>query len=170
MFSSLQSILTAQDRPWSALHVLDAYAGSGALGLEALSRGAASVLLVDKRAAAAEVIRRNIERVGIPGARVAVSTIRALARRPADGPRFDLVLADPPYDIPATQVADELRDLVRAGWLAPDAQVVVERPRSDPRSPIPWTDVERREYGDTVLWYGRVGSEDAVQREELGDA
>ena len=145
--------------------VLDLFAGSGALGLEALSRGAASVLLVEKRAPAAQVIRRNVERVGLPGARVVVSSLASLARRAADGPPAGLVLLDPPYDVASTTIADELTALVASGWVASDAIVVVERPASAPQSPMPWPG-ERREYGDTALWYGRA----AVDREERDDA
>jgi 16S rRNA (guanine966-N2)-methyltransferase len=165
MFSTLQSMLAGEDRTWSELHVIDAYAGSGALGLEALSRGAASVLLVEKRAAAAQVIRRNIARVGLPGARVAVTTAASLARRTPDGPPADLIVLDPPYEVLSATIGDELTALVAAGWVAPDAIVVVERPASATQPPMPWP-AERREYGDTALWYGRV----AVEREERDGA
>lgn len=165
MFSTLQSMLTAEDRTWSALHVIDAYAGSGALGLEALSRGAASLLLVEKRAPAAQVIRGNIERVGLPGARVIVGSLASLTRRAPDGSPADLVMLDPPYEVSSSAIADELAGVVAAGWVAPDAIVVVERPARATQSPMPWP-AERREYGDTALWYGRV----AVDREERDDA
>lgn len=165
MFSTLQSMLVADDRSWAELHVIDAYAGSGALGLEALSRGAASVLLVEKRAPAAQVIRGNIERVGLPGAGVVVTSLASLARRAPDGAPAGLVLLDPPYEVPSTTIADELTALAAAGWVAPDAIVVVERPASATQPPMPWP-AERREYGDTALWYGRA----AVDREERDDA
>ena len=165
LFSTLQSILIAEDRPWPEIHVIDGYAGSGALGLEALSRGAASVLLVEKRTAAADVIRRNIEKVGLPGARVVVGTVRSLARRAPDGPPADLVLLDPPYETAAAAIAGDLDALLASGWLVPGAIVVVERPAGDEASPMSWGG-ERRAYGDTALWYGRA----AVEREERGDA
>lgn len=166
LFSTLQSMLSAEDRAWSSVHVLDAYAGSGALGLEALSRGAASVVLVEKRPAAAAVIRANAERVGLPGASVVACSVRALAGRPPQGPPVALVLLDPPYETASATIREELEALAAGGWLEPDALVVVERPRSASESPLPWDEVDRREYGDTVLWYGR-----ADQRgKEPGDA
>lgn len=167
LFSTVQSLLTADDRAWSSLHVIDAYAGSGALGLEALSRGASSVLLIEKRAPAAAIIRRNIEVIGLPGARVITSSVQALARRPVEGPPAGLVLVDPPYEVSSLTIAGELRDLCASGWLEPDALIVVERPRADPQSPLPWSVEQRREYGDTVLWYGRVAPDAG---EERGDA
>lgn len=167
LFSTVQSLLTADDRAWSSLHVIDAYAGSGALGLEALSRGASSVLLIEKRAPAAAIIRRNIEVIGLPGARVITSSVQALARRPVEGPPAGLVLVDPPYEVSSLTLAGELRDLCASGWLEPDALIVVERPRADPQSPLPWSVEQRREYGDTVLWYGRVAPDAG---EERGDA
>ena len=165
MFSTLQSMLTGEGRSWSGLHVIDGYAGSGALGLEALSRGAVSVVLVEKRAQCAEVIRRNAERVGLPGTRVVVGTVRSLARRAPGGPPADLVLLDPPYDVPSATIAQELGELHSAGWLASGAIVVVERPAGQAQSPMPWPGA-RRDYGDTALWYGRVTD----GREERDDA
>ena len=165
MFSTLQSMLTAEDRAWSDLDVIDGYAGSGALGLEALSRGARSVILVEKRAQAADVIRRNVDRVGLPGARVVVSAMHALARRAPDGRPAGLVLLDPPYEVASGSIAAELRELAAADWIAPGAIIMVERPAGEAASPLPWGG-EQRVYGDTALWYGRC----AVDREERGDA
>ena len=165
MFSTLQSMLIAEDRAWAGVRVIDGYAGSGALGLEALSRGAASVLLIEKRAQAADVIRRNIVKVGLPGARVIVGSVRSVARRTPDGEPAGLLLLDPPYEVPAASIVEEIRGLRDAGWLAPGAIVVVERPANDEQSPLPWPG-ERRAYGDSALWYGRA----AVEREERDDA
>src|SRR5262249_46285964 len=120
--------------------VLDLYAGSGAVGLEALSRGAASVLLIDSDARAAEVIRRNIAAVGLPGARLACDRVdRALSRGPAAYglPGLQacrLVFADPPYSAPGAEIEAMLRTLSACGWLVPDALVVLER---DTRSGSP---------------------------------
>jgi 16S rRNA (guanine966-N2)-methyltransferase len=140
--------------------VLDLFAGSGAVGLEALSRGAQAVSLVESDRAAAEVIRRNIETVGLAGA--------TLVRRPAatylatgsPGPPFDLVFADPPYAFSDDQLAVLLAALCEPGWLADDAVVVIERAA---RSPEPrWPEsidlVTQRRYGEGVLWYGRLHS------------
>ncbi len=145
---------------FDGLRVLDLYAGSGALGLEALSRGAASVVFVDSDRRAAEVIGRNIETVGLPGATVrrgAVATVLAAA---APAP-VDLVLADPPYDVGADEVDRILADLGRNGWVSTGSVVVVERPTSSP--PLTWPDTwapwPARRYGDTRLDAAEVGVE-----------
>ena len=130
LFSRLDARLT-----WPGLVVLDLYAGSGALGLEALSRGAEKVVLVEQHAQACSVIERNIEAVGIPGATLFHADVVALpGRTPV---RADLVLADPPYDVDSTAIRDLLERLLTAGWLAPDADVVVERPTRDQSDPLP---------------------------------
>ena len=136
--------------------VLDLYAGSGALGLEAASRGAASVVLVESDRRAADVIARNAADLGFgPAARVVRSTVlTALAGEPGEGEAADLVLVDPPYDVDE----DALRlvlDRLAAGWLALGGLVVVER---STRSPEPsWPEgIERvgkpRKYGETTVW------------------
>ena len=135
---------------FDGLRVLDLYAGSGALGLEALSRGAGQVLLVDSDARAAAVINRNVATVGLPGATVRRGTVAAvLAARP--GESVDLVLADPPYDVPATELDGMLASLHANGWVAPGAVVVVERGASAPplNWPPAWTPWPVRRYGDT---------------------
>src|SRR5699024_9897037 len=116
--------------------VLDLYAGSGALGLEAVSRGAAQVVLVESNRSAAGICRANVRDLGV-GSRAQVVSARVeqyLARpasAPADG--FDLVLADPPYEV--SDVSPVLAALVE-GWLAPEATVVLERPAQAP--PVHW--------------------------------
>ena len=136
---------------FDGLRVLDLYAGSGALGLEALSRGAASVLFVESDRRAADVIERNIATVGLPGATVRRGTVTAVL---AGAPQpVDLVLADPPYDTPAVQVEAVLAGLSRDGWVRPGGLVVVERPASAPALSWPsgWTVWPPRRYGDTAL-------------------
>ena len=107
--------------------VLDLYAGSGAVGLEALSRGADHVLLVEQGARATRVIRENIEGIGLPGAVLAADRVeRVLARGPApaggqdrpDEGRYDVVFADPPYALADTAVSKVLSLLAGQGWLA----------------------------------------------------
>lgn len=151
--------------------MLDGYAGSGALGLECLSRGAASVVLVERNPAAAEVIRRNISAVGIEGARLACSSLRVAAERRNPGVRCALVLLDPPYEVAATTIAEEIELLDMGGWIERLAIAVVERPRSDAASPFPpgWSPVRHRAYGDTVLWYGqRTSASEAVDSDPGG--
>ncbi len=139
--------------------VLDLFAGSGALGLEAASRGAARVVLVDNAREAVAVARRNAAGLGLDGVRVVQAPVlrHLAATRPDAGPPAeppaDLALLDPPYALDERALADVLEAL-DAGHLAPGALVVVER---DARSPEPawpagWTGEGARRYGDTVLW------------------
>jgi 16S rRNA (guanine966-N2)-methyltransferase len=137
--------------------VLDLYAGSGALGLEAASRGAASVILVESEWAAVAVMRRNIAELGLPGVSIVADTVeRALLAGPAsDKERRDLVLADPPYDVTERTLGDVLALLVTHRWLSDDAFVVVERSsRSpEPRWPQGLDGVGERRYGETKMWF-----------------
>jgi 16S rRNA (guanine966-N2)-methyltransferase len=147
------------------VHVLDLYAGSGALGLEALSRGAASVLLVESDARAAAVVKANVKALGLPGATVAADRVeRLLGRPPGDrghqrGPGYELVFADPPYAVTDEAVAKMLA-LLSAGWLAGGALVVVERAtRSGPVDwPPGYAEGKSRRYGEATFWYGWYGS------------
>jgi 16S rRNA (guanine966-N2)-methyltransferase len=152
--------------------VLDLYAGSGAVGLEALSRGAGHVLLVEAGARAGRVIRENIAAIGLPGAEVITDRVeRVLARGPAtDGGRYDIVFADPPYALADREVSAMLSLLARGddpprppregmaggSWLAPGALVIVERAtRSGPvRWPEGFVADRARRYGEATFWYG----------------
>ena len=138
--------------------VLDLYAGSGAVGLEALSRGAEHVLLVESGPRAARVIRDNIEAIGLPGAEVLTDrTERVLAKNPDSGP-YDVVFADPPYALAGDEVSAMLNALVKQGWLAPGALVIVERAtRSGPVSWPAGLEPDRaRRYGEATFWYARA--------------
>jgi 16S rRNA (guanine966-N2)-methyltransferase len=153
-------------------HVMDLYAGSGALGLEALSRGAASVLLVESDVRAAAVVKANAMTVGLPGATVAVDKVeRLLARPPGERGHhrqyhrqyhrtggYDLVFADPPYAVTDDGVARVLA-LLADGWLAHGALVVVERAtRSGPFDwPPGYREGKSRRYGEATFWYGWYG-------------
>lgn len=141
--------------------VLDLYAGSGALGLEALSRGAASVDLVELSKGAAGVIRSNaqaVSRVAGRPARVHHLGVHAYLLRAA-GP-FDLVFSDPPYDIDDAAMAADLMKL--APLLSEDALVIIERAR---RSTPPaleaagLEEVRTKVYGDTALWWAQPAAE-----------
>ncbi len=139
--------------------VLDLYAGSGAVGLEALSRGAADALLIESDMRAVRVIRDNIAAVGLAGATVLAGRVApALARGPGGGPARDVVFADPPYAVPDADLSAVLGTLLAAGWLAPAAIVVVERAtRSGPQSwPDGYLPDRARKYGEATLWYGRA--------------
>jgi 16S rRNA (guanine966-N2)-methyltransferase len=162
LFSALQSRLLVDGRDWEDVCVLDLYAGSGALGLEALSRGAREVWLVESHRAAASVITANIETLGMPGAHLLCADAVVVARqRPATAAPAAIVVADPPYEIASAVIRTMIEDLGKSGWLAPDAHVVVERPAADAASPFPagWQAQSRR-MGDTVLWYGQGVDDD----------
>jgi 16S rRNA (guanine966-N2)-methyltransferase len=132
--------------PLDGERVLDLFAGSGALGLEALSRGAGEATLVDRAPAALKALRANVEALGADARVVGTDVPRFLRNAGATGALYDLVFLDPPY----RSTAGLGRELSLEPVLAPGARVVVE---SDRRSPldiaIPLTD-ERR-YGDTLI-------------------
>lgn len=155
LFSSLTALVGGG---LAGTRVLDLYAGTGAVGLEALSRGAAAASLVEYDAAVLSVLRSNVEAVGLPGARVVADRVeRVVAAAPAE-PAYHLVFLDPPYALAAEGVEGVLTALVEHGWLAAEATVVVERARRDP--PFTWPSgllgQRERRYGEAVLWYGRA--------------
>ena len=131
--------------------VLDLFAGSGALGFEALSRGAANVVFADRSPAVLATLRDNAERLGVLDA---VSLRRgeagAVLRRLAGGHPFDLVFLDPPYA--SDRLAVALAALVSLGLLAGDALVVAESDRRHPPAPVAGlAAVDQRRYGDTLI-------------------
>jgi len=157
LFSTLETMVDL-----TGARFVDLYAGSGAVGLEALSRGASHTLLVEAEAKAARVIRENIAslRVG-PAARLVAGRVSQVLAAGPDGGPYDVVFADPPYAVGDDEVAEVQRALVEHGWLAPDAVVAFERStRTAVRgAPLTWVDgitADRsRRYGETTLWYGR---------------
>lgn len=165
----LFATLTAIRGTLAGAAVLDLYAGSGAVGLEALSRGATRALFVEADTRAARVIRENMGVVGLPGASVVTDRVeRVLARGPGAVPGaaaapgtaagYDIVFADPPYATGDEEVARMLVLLAEWGWLAPDAVIAVERATRS--GPVPWPpgyapDRSRR-YGDATFWYGHA--------------
>lgn len=163
MRESLFGALEAADAIDGA-RVLDLYAGSGALGLEALSRGAVTADLVERGRPAASVVRRNAAIVakagGLPTARVHESTVRAFLTR-ASGP-YDLVFSDPPYDL---DDADMTADLVGiAPLLSPAGLVVIERGRRSTPPDLAAAGLELvrdKVYGDTAIWWAALASGDA---------
>jgi 16S rRNA (guanine966-N2)-methyltransferase len=133
----------------TGLRVLDLYAGSGALGIEALSRGAAEATFVDSDPAAARAVRANLERIGIEGGRVfsadALSFLRGAARH---GDTWDLVLLDPPYRL-APRLGPALSPLLTP-VLAPGARIVCESSVKHPlRLELPL--IDERRYGDSAI-------------------
>ena len=151
------SALDARDLVHGAC-VLDLYAGSGALGLEAASRGASEVTLVDRSREAAAVLRRNAERVeraapadAVPRIRAVVQPVQTFLAGAAGG--WDLVFLDPPYELTGAELVDDL--LLLAPRVAPDAVVVVERSARDPEPAWPAGLVldRRTAYGETAVYW-----------------
>ena len=156
-FSTLDSMTDL-----SGARFVDLFAGSGAVGLEALSRGATTTLLVESDSRAAKTIRDNIATLRVaPVARLLTGKVaQVLAAEPEGGP-YDVVFADPPYAVSDQEVTELQQALVDHGWLAPGAVVVIERStRTAVRgTPLTWVDgitADRsKRYGETTLWYGR---------------
>jgi 16S rRNA (guanine(966)-N(2))-methyltransferase RsmD len=136
----------------------DLYAGSGGVGLEACSRGAEHVLLVESDPAAARAARTNIATlaVGATVELVATDVMAVLAGGPPRPP-YDIVFADPPYALPDEELVAMQQALLDGGWLAAGAVLAIERSRRS--GPAPWvksvTELRTRRYGETTLWYGR---------------
>lgn len=143
------------------LRVLDLYAGSGAVGLEAWSRGAEAVTLVEADRRTAALVEANARTLGCRVADVRARSVHAaLGSPPPAGPGFDVVFSDPPYPLTEAELAVDL-DLLRA-WLAPDALVVVERSRRSPEPswPVGIVGDRSKRYGETTLWYGHAALPD----------
>lgn len=146
--------------------VLDLYAGSGALGLEAASRGAAEVVLVEKAKSAADVCRRNADavtratRAAGTGARIRVAMRSVGSYLEGAAPGFDLVFVDPPYELGEAALTRDLELL--APLLSADALVVVERSSRSPEPAWPAGIVpdRRRDYGETTLWWASTAQPD----------
>lgn len=150
--------------------VLDLFAGSGALAIEALSRGASRAVLVERDGRAARVIADNLERTGLASAALVVRSDAArFCRAPRGRGPFDLILVDPPYRDPLQVVWRLLEDLRRAAGIASGASVVIERDRRDPGLDAPgpdWLAQRRtRSYGDTVLLFLRARQQPSVSSE-----
>ncbi|MFC4126509.1 16S rRNA (guanine(966)-N(2))-methyltransferase RsmD [Nocardia rhizosphaerae] len=139
--------------------VADLYAGSGALGLEALSRGAAHALLIESDRTAAAVVRANIAELGLPGADLRLGSVAAVLAQPAPA-AYDLVLSDPPYDVSTDDVVADLTALAANGWLAPDALVIVERSIRSPEIiwPAGYAPLKPRKYGETRIELAEYGA------------
>jgi 16S rRNA (guanine966-N2)-methyltransferase len=151
MFSAVQAVLELEGAA-----VLDLYAGSGAVGFEALSRGAGHALLVESDPRAVRTLRANAAALRLPGAEIWSGPVEKFAASPASR-AFDLVFADPPYALSAEALSAVLADLESSGWLGSDAVVIVERATRD--APWVWSKplvaVRERRYGEGTLWYGR---------------
>jgi 16S rRNA (guanine966-N2)-methyltransferase len=176
LFSAIES-----RRDLGGARVLDLFTGTGALGIEALSRGAIFAVFVESNRAAVRTLTKNLESLSLIGqARVVVAkakeflaaqtntaptdtapTNAAPTANPltnTDRDAFDLVLLDPPYEIDNTEVDELLTVLVTHGWLAPGATVALERPTKSaaPTWPEQIDHKSHRTYGDTTVWYGEM--------------
>lgn len=152
LFSALESRID-----FAGIRVLDAFAGSGGLGLEALSRGAGHVVFCEVNGKVLPVLKRNV--AGLDGARAASTVLRcdSLKRPPADAGPYDLVLLDPPYAYTASDVAAFVQALDAAGALAPDAVVHYEHAKKDASAvktafeQIQWETAVTKRYGDIAF-------------------
>jgi 16S rRNA (guanine966-N2)-methyltransferase len=155
---ALFSAIEARTGSLDGLRFLDLYAGSGAVGLEARSRGAGVVTLVEHDRRTATLISENSRALGFTQRlEVVIGPVASMLARPPAAP-YDLVFLDPPYPMPAKDVDDDLAALTSNGWLVPGALVVVERgTRSDdPAWPEGIVPEREKRYGETVLWYGHA--------------
>jgi 16S rRNA (guanine966-N2)-methyltransferase len=150
---ALFGILEAR-RPIEGARVLDLYGGTGALALEAVSRGAAHATIVESARSALDAIRANVDALGT-GARVRIvaAPVERAAALIAEQAPFDLVLVDPPYALVRTGDAGRaLEALVRSGLLAGDAVLVLEHAGADPPPRLDALELRAsRRYGDTAL-------------------
>ena len=148
LFSTLTSLLDLEDSS-----VLDLYSGSGAIGLEALSRGAASAIMVESDARAANTIRANLAHLKFAGGRVVQAGVSTFLQSGAKEIPA-VIFLDPPYD---HDLAGDLRALLDHGWLGTETVVCVERASRD--RTMAWPDgmaaIKERRYGIATLWYGR---------------
>lgn len=141
----------------SGCHVLDLYAGTGALGIEAASRGAERVVAVDRSARSLKTLQRNLTRLELePMFEVIRADARGVLRRlAARGERFDLVFLDPPYA--SGEMEEALAGLVESGLLSSGAVVVAESAKRHPVAPVAGLVLEHeRSYGDTIVRWLRA--------------
>ena len=156
LFSTWQSLLGTLD----GVRVADLYAGSGAVGLEALSRGAAHALLVESDARAVRTLRANVRSLGLPGAEVRATTAEAALAGPAPEQPYHAVFLDPPYALADRDLREILLTLRTRGWLAADALVTVERSTRGGEFGWPqgFSATRVRRYGEGTFWYGLAAS------------
>ncbi|MGW6294170.1 16S rRNA (guanine(966)-N(2))-methyltransferase RsmD [Streptomyces sp. NPDC055058] len=157
LFSTWQALLGG---PLDGERVLDLYAGSGAVGLEALSRGAGHTLLVEADARAVRTVRDNVRSLGLPGAEVRPGKAEQIVRSAPAGEPYDLAFLDPPYAVSDDDLREILLTLRSQGWLADDALVTVERSTRGGEFGWPpgFEPIRARRYGEGTFWYGRAAS------------
>jgi 16S rRNA (guanine966-N2)-methyltransferase len=144
------------DDPVAGARVMDLFAGTGAMGIEALSRGASFALLVDDGAQARGLIRENVEALGLGGATRLFRRDATRMGPAAPNAPFSLVFCDPPYGRDLAPRA--LASCAAGGWLVPGALVVVEEAQGAALAlPAGFEEIERRDYGETSVIFGRFG-------------
>lgn len=163
LFSTLAAWAGGAERPPSdqltGIRFLDLYAGSGAIGLEAASRGATEAVLIEKNRVAIEAIQRNLAATKL-GDRVRLQPMSVGSFLATEPRPFDVIWLDPPYAAPADEV-DAVLAQICEGWLVSDGLVVIERSKRDPDPDWPaslpeqWT----RRYGETQLHFGRPAAQ-----------
>lgn len=161
---ALFSAVESEIGPWTGRRFLDLYCGSGAVGLEAVSRGAAEVHLVESDAKAAAVVRRNLQILGAVAADAHLNVMKASVYASRASGAFDVVFADPPYDTADDALAEVLLCLRRVGAIESGTLVVIERSSHDPSWswPAGIEAISNRTYGEARFWYGRGTGEDAA--------
>jgi 16S rRNA (guanine966-N2)-methyltransferase len=158
-----EALFSAWEAQLGSLHglrFLDLYAGSGAVGLEAASRGASAVTAVESDRRTATLIGSNARSLGLEMEVIAHPVARALAARPRSA--YDVAFLDPPYPMTGAEVVEALALLVHHDWLNPGGSVVVERSaRSvEPAWPTGLGPIRQKKYGETMLWYLRRAEKD----------
>ncbi|GAA2457306.1 16S rRNA (guanine(966)-N(2))-methyltransferase RsmD [Streptomyces mauvecolor] len=156
LFSTWEALLGTLD----GIRIADLYAGSGAVGLEALSRGAVHALLVEADGRAVRTVRDNVAALKLPGAEVRTGKAEQIVTGPAPADPYDVIFLDPPYAVTDDDLREILLTLRRGGWLAEDCLVTVER--STRGGEFGWPEgfeaLRARRYGEGTLWYGRAAS------------
>lgn len=151
LFSTLESAFGSMD----GLRVLDLFAGSGGVGLEALSRGAETAVLVESNRRTAALIGTNAATLRLGGARVVSAKAETFVGSPPTEP-YDVIFCDPPYSHDTEAIRGLLAHVTTRAWWAPDGVVVVERSSRD--RDFVWPDLveawRHKTYGETALWYG----------------
>jgi 16S rRNA (guanine966-N2)-methyltransferase len=144
----------AYDDPVAGARVLDLFAGTGAMGLEALSRGASFALFVDDSAAARGLIRENVETLGVGGQSRLFRRDATRLGPAAPNEPFGLVFCDPPYGKGLAERA--LASCAEGGWILPAGLVVIEEAQgAEVALPPTFGEIERRDYGETKLLFAR---------------
>lgn len=172
LFSTLTSELgrahASATEAWAGLAVLDVFAGSGSLGLEALSRGARSAVFVESDRKVSSILRRNIDHLGLADTQVVVANAQTIADRPERITKgflpADVIFVDAPYEVTTVDIQSLLAQLLTRNWCSEGAVAVIERSAREDASPWPapghengwqWDPWDERRYGETALWYGR---------------